>query len=126
MKCYRSGELTPLHKKIRHLQEYFSWRSAVFERDKYCCRDCGMKKRNLEVHHIKFFKTLKVQYKIKTLEDAKNCKELWNINNGLTLCRQCHLKTWNHGGRKRKVAIKKDVVMIETPKICMKSPLKQN
>jgi hypothetical protein len=66
-----------------------------------------MKKRNLEVHHIRFFKTLKVQYNIKTLEDAKNCKELWDIDNGLTLCRQCHLKTMNHGGRKRKVTIEK-------------------
>lgn len=35
---------------------------------------------------------LKIQEEnnIKTLEDAENCEELWNINNGRTLCRNCH------------------------------------
>lgn len=30
--------------------------------------------------------------KRKTLEDAENCEELWNINNGRTLCKSCHIK----------------------------------
>jgi 5-methylcytosine-specific restriction endonuclease McrA len=70
MKCYRTGELTPIHKKIRHLRIYFSWRSAVFERDNYACRECGKKTRTLEAHHIKDFKTIKAQYNIQTIEDA--------------------------------------------------------
>ena len=30
------------------------------------------------------------EYKIKSLEEALNCEEFWNINNGRTLCRKCH------------------------------------
>jgi HNH endonuclease len=64
-------------------------------------RDCD-KSRNLEAHHIKSFKAIKVQYNIRTVQDAIGCDELWDINNGITLCRSCHLETKNHGGRKRK------------------------
>jgi 5-methylcytosine-specific restriction endonuclease McrA len=102
MRCYRTGDLTPLHKKIRHLSIYFAWRTGIFERDNYRCRDCRNKRRNLEVHHIKAFKAIKVQYNIQTVEDAIRCDELWDINNGITLCRSCHLQTKNHGARKRK------------------------
>ena len=30
---------------------------------------------------------------IKTLEEAIRCPELWDINNGRTLCNTCHNKT---------------------------------
>jgi len=30
---------------------------------------------------------------IKTFEEALLCEELWNINNGRTLCIKCHKKT---------------------------------
>jgi hypothetical protein len=85
MRCYRTGDLTPLHKKIRHLSIYFAWRTAAFERDNYRCRDCGNKARNLEVHHVKSFKAIKLQYNIQTIQDAIRCDELWDINNGITL-----------------------------------------
>ena len=39
---------------------------------------------------------------IKTLEEAENCEELWNINNGRTLCYPCHYKTDNYGGACKK------------------------
>lgn len=32
---------------------------------------------------------------IKTVEQARECSELWNINNGETLCEQCHDLTKN-------------------------------
>jgi len=33
------------------------------------------------------------------LEQAVNCEELWNINNGITLCKECHKKTDSYGGK---------------------------
>jgi hypothetical protein len=117
MKCYKTGDLTPLHKKIRHLPIYFDWRLAVFERDNYACRDCGIK-RDLEVHHIKDFKAIKSQYSIQTIEDAVKCDELWDVNNGITLCRKDHLETENHGARKRKknVDLTKDSILMPVEK----------
>jgi len=34
---------------------------------------------------------------INSLEEALNCEELWNVNNGRTLCRKCHNKTKTYG-----------------------------
>jgi len=86
---------------------------AVFERDNYACRDCGIK-RDLEVHHVKDFKAIKSQYSIQTIEDAVKCDELWDVNNGITLCRKDHLETENHGARKRKknVDLTKDSILM--------------
>ena len=33
------------------------------------------------------------QYTILNLEQALNCEEFWNINNGRVLCKECHKKT---------------------------------
>lgn len=29
-------------------------------------------------------------YNLKTIYDAFKCKELWDTNNGITLCETCH------------------------------------
>ena len=39
------------------------------------------------------------EYQIKTFEQALNCAELWDINNGRTLCKECHKKTDNYLNR---------------------------
>lgn len=33
-----------------------------------------------------------IDNEIQTLNNAKLCKELWDINNGITLCKLCHIK----------------------------------
>ena len=77
------GGVTPEHIKIRNSQETAEWRSAVFERDDYRCKDCGAKcgegvDVHLHAHHIKGF---------------AECPEFrFDVDNGLTLCRPCHYK----------------------------------
>jgi 5-methylcytosine-specific restriction endonuclease McrA len=89
------GGITPLNDQIRHSFEYRQWRSDVFTKDNFTCQECGETGGNgktvyLEAHHIKRFYIILKEYGIKTLEAALACAELWNINNGKTLCKKCH------------------------------------
>jgi hypothetical protein len=89
------GGITPLIQKIRFCFEYRQWRSDIFTRDNFTCQECEYNKGgNLEAHHIKPFSKIIEKYNIKTLEEAKVCEELWDINNGITLCKKCHKKTY--------------------------------
>ena len=88
-----SGGLTPLVRRIRHLYQYRQWRSDVFTRDDFTCQDCGKRGGHLHAHHSsKTFWQIINEYKITTIEQAIACDELWNINNGVTLCKDCHGK----------------------------------
>jgi hypothetical protein len=75
---------------VRHSPEYYIWRSNVFQRDNWTCQTCGIRGTYLEAHHIKELNLLVQEYKIKTSQEAKDCQELWDINNGVTLCKDCH------------------------------------
>ena len=78
------GGKTPICKTIRKSMEYKLWRKAVFERDKYTCVWCGNNKSgNLEADHIKPF--------------ALFPELRFAIDNGRTLCRDCHRKTSSYG-----------------------------
>lgn len=73
-------------KRDRNSLLYKQWRSAVFQRDNYTCQSCGSKK-NLQAHHIVYWR-----------DCVSNPKLRYDIENGITLCRKCHLKahkgTW--------------------------------
>jgi len=85
------GGITPIYYQIRNCLKYRQWRLDVFARDDFTCHNCGDNKGgNLEAHHIKEFAIIIKEYNIKTLKEALDCEELWNINNGMTLCKKCH------------------------------------
>ena len=88
--CYKKVKKHPFHKSIRELYKYRQWRTNVFLRDKFTCVLCG-ENGYVEADHypIRFIAIVR-KYVLKTLEQAINCKELWDINNGRTLCRKCH------------------------------------
>ncbi len=81
---------TPLNKIIRESFEYREWIIAVFTRDDYTCQKCKTRGGYLEAHHIKLFSTILKENNILTIQDAKNCEELWNVDNGITYCVECH------------------------------------
>lgn len=91
--CYDRG-LTELAQKIRKL--FYSWRKSVLCRDHFKCVECGAKK-NLEVHHIIPIVKIRKDYNINSMQDAKECDLLYDINNGKTLCERCHQKS--HGSK---------------------------
>lgn len=75
------GFLTPEQTRIRHSEEYSSWRKKVFQRDNYTCQCCGARSHaghpvNLHAHHLENF--------------AHNEALRFDVNNGITLCYDCH------------------------------------
>lgn len=46
-------------------------------------------------HHKTSLSSIINKYNITLIDEAKKCVELWDINNGITLCRDCHIEeTW--------------------------------
>jgi hypothetical protein len=78
------GGITSENRKIRTSAEYRNWRKLVLKRDNYTCRECGATDKELSAHHIKSF--------VDFPEDR------FDINNGITLCLDCHKETNNYGG----------------------------
>lgn len=80
----RSGKLanryidgrTPIDKLQRLSKNYKEWRINVFKKDKFCCKLCGSKGVILNAHH-----------KFKWSDFPKF---RFDINNGTTLCENCH------------------------------------
>ncbi len=77
------GGISKIHKRIRHSIEFKLWREAVFERDNYTCRFCGWRGGILHPDHIKPF--------------AYFPELRFSIDNGRTLCVDCHKNTDTFG-----------------------------
>ena len=73
--------ISKTYKNRHHSLEYRNWRRTVFIRDEFTCQKCGKKHIYLEAHHIKPF----ILYP----------KLRLNINNGITFCKNCHLKKFH-------------------------------
>lgn len=84
------GGVTIVKERIRDLFEYRQWRSDIFTRDKFTCINCGNIGGKLQAHHVIPMNVLMQKYEITSIEAAKNCSELFNLNNGETLCEGCH------------------------------------
>lgn len=91
------GGVTPFYERLRTSLVYRQWRKEILKRDK-CCILCGSDK-ELEIDHIKQFVILLVENKITSLEQARECKKLWKLDNGRVLCRTCHKKTETYSNR---------------------------
>jgi hypothetical protein len=76
---------------IRRLPEYKSWVKQVLERDEYKDKITGEFCVNPEAHHIVEVKKIIKKYNLKTLDDARKCEFLWDINNGECLEHENHI-----------------------------------
>jgi len=88
------GGTTSLAMLVRNHPEYTKWRTAVFKRDDFTCRTCGVRGVYIEAdHYPKPFAEILKKLKPRDVKTALQCEELWDINNGRSLCRPCHDKT---------------------------------
>ena len=96
------GGKTKLSFQIRNSAEYSFWRMSVFKRDFFTCQHCGAKNKKGEKYifdadHIYPFSKILDDFNITSIEEAISCEKLWDIDNGRTLCRDCHKKTETWG-----------------------------
>lgn len=72
------GGITKTDKVIRLNIEFKNWRELVFERDDWTCQKCLIRGGELNPHHI--------------LNFSNNIDVRFDIDNGITFCRECHYK----------------------------------
>ena len=77
------GGITPEIMLLRKSIKNRNWRKEVFERDDYRCLDCGERGGKLNADHIYPF--------------AYFPRLRFDINNGQTLCEDCHKRTPTYG-----------------------------
>jgi len=82
------GGLTKREETLAHRLrvELKNWAKKILERDNYTCQKCGVRfreKEAMEVHHIK--------------PVSKHPSLVLDIENGITLCKNCHYKTESYG-----------------------------
>lgn len=94
------GGKDSLIKKIRRTYKYMEWKNSVLRRDRWACVECNSIF-DLNVHHQISLLELLDQFEVKDRIDAITNLSLWKIENGITLCKICHRKTENYGGRER-------------------------
>lgn len=88
--AWRGGK-RKLKELIYGSYKYTDWRNKVFSRDNWTCLACGYNKGQiLEAHHIVTVRSILKKENILTYESAIDCKALWEIGNGITLCSHCH------------------------------------
>lgn len=79
-------QATRMH-QLKSSLEYKNWRTKVFTRDEFTCQNCKKVGGYLEAHHI---------------QSKRDFLELmFDINNGITYCRECHAMLDTVRGNKR-------------------------
>lgn len=81
-------------KTLMSRMDYRIWRLSIFNRDNFTCQECGKRGIHLQAHHIKPWSIY------------PNLR--YDINNGITLCKECHKKTDSYCGKIHNYKIKEE------------------
>ena len=99
-KCnFWKGGKSNKYTKLKNSIEWKNWRRAIFERDNYTCQECG------DSNYKGRGKTIELQpHHLKSRSEYSALQ--FNVDNGTTLCRDCHRKTDNYGVK----AVRKNLI----------------
>lgn len=89
------GGISPINARLRNTKEYKAWNKTVKERDKWTCVLCGFYSKSNHADHIKPF--------------SKFPELRFSVDNGRTLCANCHRKTETFGGRTKQELIQNQI-----------------
>ena len=78
------GGISPWRNQLAGTIPYANWRTAIFKRDDYTCQICGERSGKLQAHHIW------------PMRDNINTLLIFDIDNGITLCKDCHISISGH------------------------------
>lgn len=84
------GGITEENRVERSSKRHKQWSQQILQRDDYVCQACGKRGGDLHAHHLLGFK-LHRQYR-------------YILENGITLCLQCHYPTYKFNGNQYKAA----------------------
>lgn len=98
----KNGKAT-LTEQLRRSDRYKKWRADVFRRDGWTCQTCGLRGhgKDIESHHIIPMKTILQQVAIVGISEEEKYQlamllpEIFDVNNGVTLCKSCHVLTYS-------------------------------
>lgn len=94
---WRGGNGTLLN-NVRKLTASSDWTKSILLRDEFKCQSCGRGSNKLNVHHLAPFRSIVRRNNITSSTEAQLCDELWNLDNGVTMCKTCHRQFHNTYG----------------------------
>jgi 5-methylcytosine-specific restriction endonuclease McrA len=94
---YQDNKFSHINRVIYKSFKYFNWRQTIFIRDNFTCQDCRQKGGELHSHHIKSFNKFLAEVKTNLSNyplylAILEYSPLWDLDNGITLCKKCHKK----------------------------------
>lgn len=106
--CWKGDNVKIPRERYRDCADYRNWRKSVFDRDHYTCMCCGARNGNgkyvrLNAHHIENF--------------ATNIEGRYDVDNGVTLCTDCHIAFHSCYGKKNNTKEQLDEFILLNKKI---------
>lgn len=91
---------------IRCTGKYHEWRTSIYKRDNFTCQKCGKVGGRLECHHKIELSKIIGDIVDKSLDNVLQNKLIFDMDNGITLCKKCHIQTDTYGWKISHLKIK--------------------
>jgi len=88
-------EYEKFSRSLRSKAKYLIWKKNCLERDNFSCNKCG-RKSQLTVHHLQTVWSFVERHGM-NIEEIETDPLFYNIENGITLCRACHMSNHKKG-----------------------------